>query len=40
MKDIKEEIKMLDMLKFKLASSKMMKSIITKIVEKKVYEKF
>lgn len=31
---------MLDMLKFKLASSKMMKSIITKIVEKKVYEKF
>lgn len=31
---------MLDMLKFKLASSKMMKSIITKIIEKKVYEKF
>lgn len=31
---------MLDMLKFKLASSKMMKGIITKIIEKKVYEKF
>lgn len=30
---------MLDMLKFKLASSKMMKGIIAKIIEKKVYEK-
>ena len=32
-------MKMLDMLKFKLASSKMMKGFITKIVEKKIYEK-
>lgn len=31
---------MLDMLKIKLASSKMMKGIATKIIEKKVYEKF
>ena len=31
---------MMDFLKIKLASSKMMKGIVTKIVEKKVYEKF
>lgn len=31
---------MMDFLKFKLASSKMMKGIITKIIEKKIYEKF
>lgn len=30
---------MMDFLKFKLASSKMMKGILTKIVEKKIYEK-
>lgn len=30
---------MMDFLKFKLASSKMMKGFITKIVEKKIYEK-
>lgn len=30
---------MMDFLKFKLASSKMMKGIITKFIEKKVYEK-
>lgn len=35
----KEVIKMMDFLKFKLASSKMMKGILTKIVEKKIYEK-
>lgn len=31
---------MMDFLKLKLASSKMMKSIVTKIIEKKIYEKF
>lgn len=30
---------MLDVLKFKLASSKMMKGIIAKFMEKKIYEK-
>lgn len=31
---------MMDFLKLKLASSKMMKGIVTKIIEKKIYEKF
>ena len=40
MKEIKDEIKIMDFLKFKLSSSKMLKGVITKIVEKKIYEKF
>lgn len=30
---------MMDFLKFKLASSKLMKGIVTKMMEKKIYEK-